>query len=397
MAKESTNRREHGVRELRPGRGGPHAEREVGQTTQSDPRDRVDPEERAAAPEMPERLRRVVHAGPVRRLRIPQLEPEAPVVRFLTARSRAARRRDPGTALQWPRQASRARGALAPAAPARARAGRPAFPRRPIRPSRAAGPSSLPEMREVLRERHLGALLDERGSDLETVVRVHASNAGPRDRWPRVEWQARGVREQMTERRARGPAGSSRSTRPSSAATSMATAVASFVTEAQANRRPTSPCVASTVPVTPTATCRHGQPSTWRRASTNGETSEHGTPVDHLRGRVRGARRLLAGRAGRRPRVGLGHGADHAGRRRSAADAYEQARICLAIIERALVEAGASLDDVVRTRIYLTDAVYIDEVGRAHGEAFARARLRRPASSPRCSIRAGSSKSRPKR
>ena len=53
---------------------------------------------------------------------------------------------------------------------------------------------------------------------------------------------------------------------------------------------------------------------------------------------------------------------------------YEQARICLAIIERALVEAGASLDDVVRTRIYLTDAAYIDEVGRAHGEAFARAR-----------------------
>ena len=53
---------------------------------------------------------------------------------------------------------------------------------------------------------------------------------------------------------------------------------------------------------------------------------------------------------------------------------YEQARVCLAIIERALVEAGASLDDVVRTRIYLTDAAHIDEVGRAHGEAFARAR-----------------------
>lgn len=53
---------------------------------------------------------------------------------------------------------------------------------------------------------------------------------------------------------------------------------------------------------------------------------------------------------------------------------YEQARVCLAIIERALAEAGASLDDVVRTRIYVTDATYIDEVGRAHGEAFARAR-----------------------
>jgi enamine deaminase RidA (YjgF/YER057c/UK114 family) len=56
------------------------------------------------------------------------------------------------------------------------------------------------------------------------------------------------------------------------------------------------------------------------------------------------------------------------------AGAYEQARVCLAIIERALVEAGASLDDVVRTRIYVTHASLIDEVGRAHGEAFATAR-----------------------
>ena len=53
---------------------------------------------------------------------------------------------------------------------------------------------------------------------------------------------------------------------------------------------------------------------------------------------------------------------------------YEQARVCLGIIERALAEAGASLDDVVRTRIYVTDAALIDEVGRAHGEAFGKAR-----------------------
>ena len=54
--------------------------------------------------------------------------------------------------------------------------------------------------------------------------------------------------------------------------------------------------------------------------------------------------------------------------------AYEQARICLQIIEHALVEAGSSLDHVVRTRIFVTDATHIDEVGRAHGEAFATAR-----------------------
>ena len=56
------------------------------------------------------------------------------------------------------------------------------------------------------------------------------------------------------------------------------------------------------------------------------------------------------------------------------AGAYDQATVCLEIIGRALAEAGATLDDVVRTRIYVTDAAHIDEVGRAHGEAFERAR-----------------------
>jgi enamine deaminase RidA (YjgF/YER057c/UK114 family) len=50
---------------------------------------------------------------------------------------------------------------------------------------------------------------------------------------------------------------------------------------------------------------------------------------------------------------------------------YEQARVCLGIVDRALAEAGSSLEDVVRTRIYVTDAANIGEVGRAHAEAFA--------------------------
>jgi enamine deaminase RidA (YjgF/YER057c/UK114 family) len=54
--------------------------------------------------------------------------------------------------------------------------------------------------------------------------------------------------------------------------------------------------------------------------------------------------------------------------------AYEQAQVCLGIIARALADAGATLDDVVRTRIYVTRAEDIDDVGRAHGEAFANAR-----------------------
>jgi enamine deaminase RidA (YjgF/YER057c/UK114 family) len=52
-------------------------------------------------------------------------------------------------------------------------------------------------------------------------------------------------------------------------------------------------------------------------------------------------------------------------------DAYGQARRSLEIIEAALAEAGAGLGDVVRTRIYVTRAEVIDEVGRAHREAFA--------------------------
>jgi enamine deaminase RidA (YjgF/YER057c/UK114 family) len=55
------------------------------------------------------------------------------------------------------------------------------------------------------------------------------------------------------------------------------------------------------------------------------------------------------------------------------ADPYQQARICLGIIEGALAEAGAALDDVVRTRIYVTRAEDIEAVGRAHREAFATA------------------------
>jgi enamine deaminase RidA (YjgF/YER057c/UK114 family) len=55
-------------------------------------------------------------------------------------------------------------------------------------------------------------------------------------------------------------------------------------------------------------------------------------------------------------------------------DAYEQARVCIEIVARALAEVGASLDDVVRTRLYLTAAGDIDAVGRAHREAFGAAR-----------------------
>jgi enamine deaminase RidA (YjgF/YER057c/UK114 family) len=51
-----------------------------------------------------------------------------------------------------------------------------------------------------------------------------------------------------------------------------------------------------------------------------------------------------------------------------------QARRCLRIIEDALIDAGASMSQVVRTRMYLVDPADADAVGRAHGEVFAETR-----------------------
>jgi enamine deaminase RidA (YjgF/YER057c/UK114 family) len=54
--------------------------------------------------------------------------------------------------------------------------------------------------------------------------------------------------------------------------------------------------------------------------------------------------------------------------------AYEQARLCLTIVAGALAEAGATMEDVVRTRMFITDPAEFDEVARAHGEVFGRIR-----------------------
>lgn len=51
-------------------------------------------------------------------------------------------------------------------------------------------------------------------------------------------------------------------------------------------------------------------------------------------------------------------------------DAYEQTRFILAKIEKALTAAGASLKDIVRTRMFVTDISKWEEIGRAHGEVF---------------------------
>jgi enamine deaminase RidA (YjgF/YER057c/UK114 family) len=51
-------------------------------------------------------------------------------------------------------------------------------------------------------------------------------------------------------------------------------------------------------------------------------------------------------------------------------NAYEQTRFIIQKIEKVLKQAGASLKDVVRTRMFVTDISRWEEYGKAHGEFF---------------------------
>jgi enamine deaminase RidA (YjgF/YER057c/UK114 family) len=50
--------------------------------------------------------------------------------------------------------------------------------------------------------------------------------------------------------------------------------------------------------------------------------------------------------------------------------AAEQTRVVLGLIEKALRQAGAGFEDVVRTRMFIARAEDWEEIGRAHGEVF---------------------------
>ena len=202
---------------------------------------RVDPQERAAAAEVAERPRRVVRARPVRRLRVAELEAEAPVVRLLPAEA-GQHAHEPGELHRSsPRRASPPRSASARAARARARAGRRACrtapePGEPVEPrSIPSGPSTA--ARSTRRTASRRASDDRLGRDLEAVVRVDPPRARARDRRAVVERQAGRVGEQVPQRRARRAGRLVEVDDPLLGGDEHAIAVASFVTDAQRNSR----------------------------------------------------------------------------------------------------------------------------------------------------------------
>ena len=100
-----------------------------------------------------------------------------------------------------------------------------------------AGEREAPDLLEVVGERHLGPLGDELGEQLEAGVRVDPARARPRDRRRPSNGRPEACASRCRTVEPGGPAGSSRSTIPSSAATRAASAVASFVTDAHPKTR----------------------------------------------------------------------------------------------------------------------------------------------------------------
>ncbi|MDJ0664345.1 MAG: RidA family protein [Acidimicrobiia bacterium] len=94
---------------------------------------------------------------------------------------------------------------------------------------------------------------------------------------------------------------------------------------------------------------------------------ESGSPYEKLYGFSRGLRR------GRRVEIAGTAPIPEPGDE-VAATAYDQMLRCGEITVKALEQMGSSAEEVIRTRMYITDAADADEIGRAHGELFGVAR-----------------------
>ena len=75
-------------------------------------------------------------------------------------------------------------------------------------------------------------------------------------------------------------------------------------------------------------------------------------------------------RAGRTVAVSGSAAIDAAGQLVGAGDMYAQSRQCIRVISKALESAGCTLEDVVRTRTYVTDIEQWEAVAKAHSDAF---------------------------
>ena len=100
-----------------------------------------------------------------------------------------------------------------------------------------------------------------------------------------------------------------------------------------------------------------------RKDPKGGERVRSGSPYEERYGFCRAIRR------GRRVEVAGTAPIPRAGEA-LAADAYRQMLRCGEIAGEALARLGARPEDVVRTRMYITDPAFADEVGRAHRELF---------------------------
>ncbi len=79
-------------------------------------------------------------------------------------------------------------------------------------------------------------------------------------------------------------------------------------------------------------------------------------------------------RAGQTVEVSGTVAVDDTGRVVGKGDPCEQTKYVLSKIEQALGKVGAGLQDVIRTRMYVTDITSWEDIGRAHGEFFSKIR-----------------------